>query len=133
MVNHISVYPLEKLSKHTEIKPGFAFRSEEFLENTSEIPLVKGENLQQGYIDWSAAKYWSSDKTRGVEDYFLVENDIVVAMDRPWVTSGLKWSYIRKGDPKSLLVQRVARLRAKGKLNQYFLRYLIGSEYFSDI
>lgn len=123
---------MDKLSKHVEIKPGFAFKSEEFVEDTNEIPLVKGENVHQGYIDWNASKYWSSEKTHNLEEYFLVENDIVVAMDRPWVTAGLKWSYIKKGDPKSLLVQRVARLRAKGQLSQSYLRYLIGSEYFAN-
>ena len=56
----------------------------------------------------------------------------MLAMDRPWVTAGLKWAYIKEHDPKSLLVQRVSRLRAKNDLAQTYLRCVISSRYFSD-
>ncbi len=131
MSYQISVYSVEKLSELSEIQPGFAFKSNQFIDDCEQTPLVKGENLQQGYIDWKASKYWSSHEYEGLKKYHLVQGDIVIAMDRPWVTAGLKWSYIKQNDPKSLLVQRVARLRAKKELDQTYLRYLISSEYFS--
>ncbi len=131
MSYQISSFPLEKLGKYVDIQPGFAFKSERFLDNPSQIPLVKGENVQQGYIDWQASKYWRSDEYDLFSKYHLLPGDIVLAMDRPWVTAGLKWSYIKRHDPKSLLVQRVARLRAKDKLDQTYLRCLISSAYFS--
>ena len=131
MSHSFSIFPLEKLSSHVEITSGFTFKSEQFVDDSTQIPLVKGENVQQGYIDWGVSKYWRADDYNNLEKYHLVTGDIVLAMDRPWVTAGLKWAHIKKHDPKSLLVQRVARLRAKNKLNQDYLRFLISSNYFS--
>ncbi|MAL32736.1 MAG: hypothetical protein CMG84_04725 [Marinobacter sp.] len=121
-----------RLSEYAEIKPGFAFKSDRFTDKSSDIPLVKGDNVQQGYIDWTKAKFWNSDDVDDYRDYLLEPGDIVVAMDRPWVNAGLKWAFIKAHDPKCLLVQRVARLRAKRGLSQDFLRYLVSSKYFAS-
>ncbi|WP_295580778.1 restriction endonuclease subunit S [uncultured Lamprocystis sp.] len=128
----ISRYEVEKLDAYASILPGFAFKSERFTDNLADIPLVKGENVHQGYIDWLEAKRWPLHEYDAFSRYHLVSGDIVLAMDRPWVTAGLKWSYIKPHDPKSLLVQRVARIRAKGKLDQHYLRHVISSNYFAN-
>lgn len=128
----ISTYDVDKLERHADIDAGFAFKSDRFSENKDDVPLVKGENVKQGHIDWGISKYWPRADVFGLEKFWLNPNDIVVAMDRPWVTAGLKWSYIKVDDPKALLVQRVARLRARESLDQTYLRYLIGSNYFSN-
>lgn len=132
METHISSFPMVDLSKYAEIKPGFAFKSDRFTETPSDVPLVKGDNVQQGYIDWAKAKFWNREDIDDYRDYLLHPGDIVVAMDRPWVNAGLKWAFIKPHDPKCLLVQRVARLRAKKGLSQGFLRYLVSSEYFAS-
>jgi hypothetical protein len=105
MSYEISRYELEKLDAYASIVPGFAFKSEQFTSNLEDISLVKGENVHQGYIDWFGAKRWPLDEYDKLSRYHLVPGDIVLAMDRPWVTAGLKWSYIKLHDPKSLLVQ----------------------------
>lgn len=128
----ISKYDVDKLGRHAEIQPGFAFKSERFTDNPSDVALVKGENVQQGFVDWKASKYWPAGEAATLKNFELRLGDVVLAMDRPWVTAGLKWAYIKKHDPKSLLVQRVARLRAKNGLNQTYLRCLISSGYFSS-
>jgi len=128
----ISRYEIEKLDVYASIEPGFAFKSERFTDNLDDIPLVKGENVHQGYIDWAGAKHWPVDDFDSHSRYQLVPGDIVLAMDRPWVTAGLKWSYIKLHDPKSLLVQRVARIRARGRLDQDYLRHIISSDYFAN-
>lgn len=132
METHISKFAMVRLSEYAEIKPGFAFKSDRFTDKSSDIPLVKGDNVQQGYIDWTKAKFWNSDDVDDYRDYLLEPGDIVVAMDRPWVNAGLKWAFIKAHDPKCLLVQRVARLRAKRGLSQGFLRYLVSSKYFAS-
>ena len=129
---HISKYDLKKLSEYAAIQPGFAFKSNRFTDDPSDVALVKGENLQQGFIDWAASKYWPVEDADNHKKYDLEVGDIVLAMDRPWVTAGLKWAYIKDHDPKSLLVQRVARLRVKKGLDQTYLRCLISSGYFSN-
>lgn len=128
----ISKYPVEKLDLNADIQPGFAFKSERFTDNPDDIPLVKGENVHQGYVDWLGAKHWPADEYDSLSKYHLVPGDVVLAMDRPWVTAGLKWSYIKPHDPNSLLVQRVARIRAKNKLEQEYLRHVISSSYFAN-
>jgi type I restriction enzyme S subunit len=123
---------VDKLGGYAEIFPGFAFESERFTDDPSNVALVKGENVQQGFIDWNASKYWPAIDADFHSKFELRAGDVVLAMDRPWVTAGLKWAYIKKHDPKALLVQRVSRLRAKNGLDQTYLRCLISSRYFSD-
>jgi type I restriction enzyme S subunit len=52
-------------------------------------------------------------------------------MDRPWIEAGLKYATISKYDLPCLLVQRTARLRGGPKLDNGYLRYLIGSQEFT--
>ena len=119
-----------KLKDCSEIFPGYAFDSASFTENETDIPLVKGENLHQGYIDWVASRRWPGHDWSKLAKFQLRANDIVLAMDRPWIEAGLKWSWMKPGYPKALLVQRVARIRANKDVDQTFLRYIIGSGMF---
>jgi len=119
-----------KLADYCEIFPGLAFDSTKFTSNLADIHLVKGENLHQGYIDWGNAKRWNVADWENLKKFQLKANDIVVAMDRPWIEAGLKWSSLTRRDPKALLVQRVARLRSKKELHQSYLRHIIGSKLF---
>jgi type I restriction enzyme S subunit len=128
----ISKYEVDELGRNAEVFPGFAFKSDQFTDDPTDIALVKGENVQQGFVDWGASKYWSATDADSYKKFELRTGDVVLAMDRPWVTAGLKWAYIKKHDPKALLVQRVSRLRAKSGLDQTYLRCLISSRYFSD-
>jgi type I restriction enzyme S subunit len=132
MSYRISKFNVDKLGRYSEIFPGYAFESERFTDKTSDVALVKGENVQQGFVDWGASKYWPAADADSHQKFELRVGDVVLAMDRPWVTAGLKWAYIKEHDPKSLLVQRVSRLRAKNDLAQTYLRCVISSRYFSD-
>ncbi|WP_417809902.1 restriction endonuclease subunit S [Thioclava sp.] len=123
---------LRTLGDHIELVSGPAFKSAQFTENTDDIPLIKGENIAQGYIAWEKSRYWPSSELKKYERFHLHAGDIVLAMDRPWIPAGLKWSEIQERDPLCLLVQRVARLRAGETLHQRFLKYLIASKDFSE-
>jgi len=97
------------------------------------IPLIKGENVSQGHILWEISKRWPASEWEALSKYQLKSGDVIVAMDRPWVPAGLKWAYIRSDHPKSLLVQRCARLRSKSSmLDQGFLRFIIGGHGFES-
>lgn len=132
MKKSVVAFEYSKLGEHADILAGPPFNSAAFTDKPEDIPLVKGENVQQGYVDWNIAKRWPASDTETYERFKLVPGDVVVAMDRPWVTAGLKWAYITQNDPPALLVQRVARLRGKKTLDQGFLRCLISSAYFSN-
>jgi type I restriction enzyme S subunit len=127
------VWPKVKLADCVELLAGFAFKSQHFTDKPSDIALVKGENVSQGCILWDISKRWPASDWKTLEKFQLRPGDVVVAMDRPWIPAGLKWAFIRKDDPKALLVQRCARLRAgNGSLDQDFLRFVIGGPGFEN-
>ena len=126
-------WPRVKLAKCVDLLPGFAFKSGQYTDNPDDVPLVKGENVGQGSILWDISKRWPGLDWGKLEKFHLLLGDVVVAMDRPWVPAGLKWAFIREGDPKALLVQRCARLRSmNGNLDQNFLRFVIGGPDFEN-
>jgi len=120
------------LGDHIDVISGPAFKSAQFTENKDDVPLIKGENIAQGYIAWNKSRYWPRNELNEHRKYWLEPGDLVLAMDRPWIPAGLKWAEIQGHDPLCLLVQRVARIRARGELHQRFLKYLIASKGFSD-
>lgn len=112
---------------------GYAFKSNLFTKNPNDIVLIKGENLGKGEILWDKSKYWSRENIEKLDKYFLKPDDILLAMDRPYVGNSLKYAIIKSDDPDSLLVQRVCRLRAlKNKTTPLFLKSLISSPDFTN-
>ena len=77
-------------------------------------------------------KRWPLALATTYAQYELAPGHVIVAMDRPWNEAGLKYAILRESDVPSLLVQRVARLRAKPGLDQGFLGYVIGSRDFTE-
>ena len=120
------------LGDHVELMTGFPFKSANYSQDDSDTRLVRGDNVVQGALRWDNAARWPKELTEEVNQYQLQAGDVVLAMDRPWIEAGLKFAKISVEDLPSLLVQRVARLRAKGELDQSFLFYLIGSRAFTD-
>src|ERR1017187_6839825 len=126
-------WPKVNLAGCVELLAGFPFKSENYTDNPDDVALVKGENVSQGRILWGISKRWRVADFAQLQKFELVPGDVVVAMDRPWVPAGLKWAFIREGDPQALLVQRCARLRSKNEsLDQDFLRFVIGGSGFES-
>ncbi len=121
-----------EIGDFVDVVSGPAFKSAHFTDDPNDVPLIKGENIAQGYIAWDKSKYWRAEDAGDYERFRLTPGDIVLAMDRPWVTAGLKWARMKPHDPPSLLVQRVARLRSKDGLRQEYLTYVVGSSQFSE-
>jgi type I restriction enzyme, S subunit len=120
------------ISKIATVITGFPFKSRDFYSNDDDIRLLRGDNVVQGSIRWNNAKRWSKHNIESFSEYLLSENDIVLAMDRPWISAGLKYARINKNDLPCLLVQRVSCLKAKENTNQKFLKYVIGSNSFTE-
>ena len=132
MISKEQNWPVVRLGDCVDLLSGFPFKSQKFTDNREDIPLVKGANVHQGFIDWADSKYWPMGDSLQYEKYFLSEDDVVLAMDRPWIEAGLKFSWIRANSPKALLVQRVSRLRGTNGLDSQYLRYVVGSIPFTD-
>jgi type I restriction enzyme S subunit len=128
----ICPWPEVKLGDHVDLLSGFPFKSAGFTSEPDDVPLVKGENVHQGFIDWVNAKRWPRDQIADLEKFWLRAGDVVLAMDRPWIPAGLKQATVRKHNPPALLVQRVSRLRGANGLRSDFLGHLISSSSFTD-
>jgi type I restriction enzyme S subunit len=126
-------WPLVNLGDLIEVTTGFPFKSSQYSTNNKGFKLLRGDNVVQGTFRWENVKLWpKTELTDKHNAYWLQENDVILAMDRPWIEAGLKTSQIKKYDIPCLLVQRVASLRATEGLDQNYLRYVISSYWFVE-
>lgn len=121
-----------RLGDLVDLDVGFAFKSSGFVDAPDGVRLLRGDNVSLGRLRWQAPKYWPASDLQGLERYVLAPGDVVVAMDRPWIGGGLKQAVVRLDDVPALLVQRVARLRARPGLDQGFLAAVVASRGFED-
>lgn len=102
------------ISELADIITGNAFKSDEYVsESEAAVRLCRGTNVLTSYFDWSDTAYWPKDQLDGLERYLLSSGDVILAMDRPWISSGLKVCIFPEQEADTYLVQRVARLRPK--------------------
>jgi type I restriction enzyme S subunit len=121
------------LKDEVDFAAGFAFKSKGYVKNGEDgIRLLRGDNIMQGEFRWESAALWPSDDVEAYTKFHLEENDVVLAMDRPWVSAGLKISSVSSKDLPCLQVQRTARLRVGDKLSWQYLFHLLRSREFID-
>jgi type I restriction enzyme S subunit len=109
---------------HINLISGFPFKSDSYTDNEQDIRLLRGDNIEPLSLRWKGVKKWPLSALDTLKDYSLEQGDIVIAMDRTWVSAGLKVAEVKQMDLPCLLVQRVARLRSKPSLVQSFLKQL---------
>lgn len=120
----------EPLGPHVELLTGFAFKSGGYSDEPNDIRLVRGDNIVQGEFRWDGVKRWPIGDRETYRKYELVLDDVLIAMDRTWVSAGIKYVIVDDDGLPSLLVQRVARLRAKPSIVPRYFGYWIGSKIF---
>ena len=108
----------DNLDKHCNVLSGYPFSSENYTEKG--IKICGGLIIYPSRIVWNECKYWG--KIEGYEEYLLQDNDIVMALDRPWISEGFKIAMISEENLPALIIQRTARIRAID-LNQIYLFY----------
>jgi len=87
---------------------GYAFKSETF--QSSGVKLLRNVNISHGFADWRDVAHISNIQAQEFEEYSLNVGDIVLTLDRPIITTGLKFAVISKSDVPCLLLQRVAKI-----------------------
>lgn len=112
----------------TNIKTGFAFKSKDF--QKMGVKLLRGINISPNKIDWTDAVCLQPELASSYEEYQIEVGDLLLAMDRPVISSGLKFAQATADDLPSLLVQRVARIRSTKWTIMSFLKYLLNSHIF---
>ncbi len=124
-------WPKETLGEVTEMVTGYPFRSEEYVKKGDSVRLCRGANILPGRLDWSDLARWPESKTAGLAEFNLEAGDVVIAMDRPWISEGFKIARVQPEDCPALLVQRVARLRGGKELPNEFLFHLLNQSAFT--
>jgi type I restriction enzyme, S subunit len=109
----------EPLSSQADVKIGFPFKSAEYAELG--VRLCRGANTLPDRLDWSDTRFWPPSDAARFAEYALETGDIILALDRPWISSGLKVAEVVQGDLPALLVQRVARIRSPLISNNAFI------------
>ena len=105
-------WSIQKLKTIVDILPGYAFSSNDFATDEG-IPLLRGINVVPSGIRWNDVVFWNQEVPKYLEPYYLQENDIVVGLDRPWISDGMRTTIMNKDSLPCLLLQRVCRIRLK--------------------
>lgn len=115
-----SHWALEKLNSHIELLSGFAFKGDDISEDNNGIPILRGINITEGYIRHNPDidRFYTKSISK-LNKYLLKKDDLVLGMDGSKV--GKNVALITKKDEGSLLIQRVARIRAKSSSD---IRYI---------
>ena len=119
-------WEIRSIEMNINLLCGIALRSKQLTDDKSGTPILRGINITEGHIRHSAEmdKFYIGDVTE-IEKYLVQEKDIVIGMDGSKV--GKNVSLISKQDAGSILIQRVARIRAINAdvdyLYQHFLSY----------
>lgn len=120
------------LTDYCEFLAGFAFKSDQYVQSSDGVRLLRGINVGIGTFEWSDSAGYQAEATTGLDRYQLEKGDVVMAMDRPWISSGLKCAVVDQSVAGNYLVQRVARLRPKKTGSEMFVfNCLQGSDFKS--
>lgn len=125
-------WDVTKAGRYLSILPGYAFPSTEFSLDEANTKLLRGINVGVSKIKWDEAVYWRRFDGDGLDVFELADGDIVIGMDRPYISEGMRVARISEADLPCLLLQRVAAIRASGKLSDDHILLLLSSNMFLD-
>jgi len=117
-----SVVFLEKLA---HIFAGCSFKSEDFKQHPG-VRVIKISNVGVGQIE-PTEDFLPNEFANDYSQYLVSNNDLVIALTRPYISSGLKVSICNEMYNGSLLNQRVAAIRPY--INGMFLYKYLQSEF----
>lgn len=110
---------------------GYAFKSEWF--KPAGVRLLRNVNIGHGRVDWTQPEFIDAATASEFEQFALQEGDVVLTLDRPIISTGLKLAVLTATDLPCFLLQRVARLAPEPKvMSQEFLVLWMKSDLFMD-
>jgi len=119
-----------KAGFYISVLPGYAFPSTGFSLDDSNFKLLRGINVGVGELKWDEVVYWSRTEDDGLAAFELQEGDVVIGMDRPLISSGMRVALVKKQDLPCLLLQRVAKVKPGALLDGRFIMRLLSSRAF---
>lgn len=125
-------WEVTKLGRVINLLTGFPFKSDGFSQSDSDMKLLRGINIVPGGIRWESVVHWPQEQLREFEGYSLHCGDIVLGMDRPIISTGVRVARIESDDVPSLLLQRVARIRPRRQVSGEHVMRLLNSSGFRE-
>lgn len=119
-----------KCGFYISILSGFAFPSTRFSDDDADTKLLRGINVGVSRLKWDETVYWKRLPNDGLDIYAMQIGDIVLGMDRPLISEGIRVATVKDIDIPCLLLQRVASLKTGEQLNPNYLLALLSSEMF---
>lgn len=120
-----------KMGNVAKIQSGYAFKSKDF--KTQGIKLLRNTNILPNRIYWDDMACLPSELITEYPNYVLNEGDVILSLDRPIISTGLKVARISNKDIPALLVQRVGRfLIDTNKLDPSYLYFFLNTSFFKD-
>lgn len=114
-----------------DILPGYAFSSNDFSSEDG-IPLLRGINVGVNEIRWDETVRWNHPISKQIDSFSLKVNDLVVGLDRPWISDGTRVAFISKKDLPCLLLQRVCRIRIRCDSDIRWIYYWLSGNGFKE-
>ena len=109
---------------------GFAFKSAEFTDHG--VRLLRGENVEPSSLRWAETRCWPEDRLDEVRHLLVEPGEIILALDRPIVSAGLKIARVKPSDIPALLVQRVMRFKMVQPTDTDYLYLCLSQQRFID-
>jgi type I restriction enzyme, S subunit len=127
--NHVE--PRRPIGDVAKVQSGFAFKSQEFTKQG--IRLLRNTNISPCRVYWDDAAFVQLEEETKYSAYSLHENDILISLDRPIISTGIKVARVESKDLPALLVQRVGRFQLdKDRLDANYLYGFLQTQEFID-
>ena len=125
--------PTGRVSDFVRFQTGYAFKSEWFADVG--VRLARNANIGHGRLNWADTVRIPAVRRTEFPAFELGEGDILLALDRPLISTGVKVARVIPSDLPALLLQRVARARfVDDRLSpSYFFRWLQSPLFASSI
>ncbi len=111
-----------------KIISGFAFNSMDF--TASGVRVLKIANVKTMSLDWTDESFLPEHFFEKYSSFSVRDGDLVIALTRPIISTGLKAAVAEMNGERVLLNQRNAVFRACEALRMEFMYYLVFSRYF---
>lgn len=123
----------ERVGDFVRFQTGFAFKSDWF--SAEGVRLVRNTNIGHGRLDWTETVRIPDSRNEEFQQFQLREDDILISLDRPIISTGIKVARVCREDLPALLLQRVARaIIDESRLNRdYFFHWLNSPAFVGSI
>lgn len=116
-----------------KVQSGYAFKSKAF--KSSGIRLLRNANILPGMVYWKSTVFLDEEDAKGFPAYELAAGDVLISLDRPIISSGIKVARVSNADLPALLLQRVGRFQMNpSQLDaDYLYAFLQTDRFISEI